>query len=90
MPKKVPADGRNQELYIGLVRLHVLHHAAEERSSASGSSGSWAATDTASVQERYTHFFTAWSGADGCARACNWSKADGVKLMPRQARAVAR
>ena len=22
--------GRNQELYIGLVRLHVLHHAAEE------------------------------------------------------------
>src|SRR3974390_405611 len=21
--------GRNQELYIGLVRLHVLHHAAE-------------------------------------------------------------
>jgi len=60
------------------------------RSSASGSSGSWAATDTASVQERYTHFFTAWSGADGCARACNWSKADGVKLMPRQARAVAR
>jgi PadR family transcriptional regulator, regulatory protein PadR len=30
MPKKVPADSRNQELYIGLVRLHVLHHAAEE------------------------------------------------------------
>jgi len=25
-----PARGRNQELYIGLVRLHVLHHAAEE------------------------------------------------------------
>jgi PadR family transcriptional regulator, regulatory protein PadR len=24
------ASGRNQELYIGLVRLHVLHHAAEE------------------------------------------------------------
>lgn len=23
------ASGRNQELYIGLVRLHVLHHAAE-------------------------------------------------------------
>jgi len=23
--------GRNQELYIGLVRLHVLHHAAEGR-----------------------------------------------------------
>lgn len=22
-------SGRNQELYIGLVRLHVLHHAAE-------------------------------------------------------------
>jgi PadR family transcriptional regulator PadR len=22
-------NGRNQELYIGLVRLHVLHHAAE-------------------------------------------------------------
>lgn len=22
--------GKNQELYIGLVRLHVLHHAAEE------------------------------------------------------------
>lgn len=24
------APGKNQELYIGLVRLHVLHHAAEE------------------------------------------------------------
>jgi len=24
------SKGRNQELYIGLVRLHVLHHAAEE------------------------------------------------------------
>lgn len=23
------SKGRNQELYIGLVRLHVLHHAAE-------------------------------------------------------------
>jgi len=23
-------DAKNQELYIGLVRLHVLHHAAEE------------------------------------------------------------
>ncbi len=27
--KKKPAPN-NQELYIGLVRLHVLHHAAEE------------------------------------------------------------
>lgn len=25
-----PARGDSQELYIGLVRLHVLHHAAEE------------------------------------------------------------
>lgn len=25
-----PIRGRNQELYTGLVRLHVLHHAAEE------------------------------------------------------------
>ena len=25
-----PKQGQNQELYIGLVRLHVLHHAAEE------------------------------------------------------------
>lgn len=25
-----PIRGKNQELYIGLVRLHVLHHAAEE------------------------------------------------------------
>jgi len=25
-----PTRGKNQELYIGLVRLHVLHHAAEE------------------------------------------------------------
>jgi DNA-binding PadR family transcriptional regulator len=25
-----PARSKNQELYIGLVRLHVLHHAAEE------------------------------------------------------------
>ncbi|MFZ0392825.1 MAG: PadR family transcriptional regulator [Terracidiphilus sp.] len=24
-----PTRGKNQELYIGLVRLHVLHHAAE-------------------------------------------------------------
>ena len=30
MTEKVPDDRRNQELYIGLVRLHVLHHAAEE------------------------------------------------------------
>lgn len=29
--KNEPASrGRSQELYIGLVRLHVLHHAAEE------------------------------------------------------------
>lgn len=27
---KRPNSARNQELYIGLVRLHVLHHAAEE------------------------------------------------------------
>ncbi|MGB6134897.1 MAG: PadR family transcriptional regulator [Acidobacteriaceae bacterium] len=27
---KLSGGGRNQELYIGLVRLHVLHHAAEE------------------------------------------------------------
>lgn len=26
---KQETKGRNQELYIGLVRLHVLHHAAE-------------------------------------------------------------
>ena len=25
-----PIRGKNQELYIGLVRLHVLHHASEE------------------------------------------------------------
>ncbi len=28
--KKKPARTENQDLYIGLVRLHVLHHAAEE------------------------------------------------------------
>jgi len=28
--KKRTGTGRSQELYIGLVRLHVLHHAAEE------------------------------------------------------------
>lgn len=27
--KAKESRGRNQELYIGLVRLHVLHHAAE-------------------------------------------------------------
>jgi len=31
MAEKKSKQGRNQELYIGLVRLHVLHHAAEER-----------------------------------------------------------
>jgi PadR family transcriptional regulator len=30
MAKKRHTSARNQELYIGLVRLHVLHHAAEE------------------------------------------------------------
>jgi PadR family transcriptional regulator PadR len=30
MTEKRLADKRKQELYIGLVRLHVLHHAAEE------------------------------------------------------------
>jgi PadR family transcriptional regulator, regulatory protein PadR len=30
MPGKMTGGGHNQELYIGLVRLHVLHHAAEE------------------------------------------------------------
>jgi PadR family transcriptional regulator, regulatory protein PadR len=30
MRRKTPGGKRNQELYIGLVRLHVLHHAAEE------------------------------------------------------------
>jgi len=30
MKLKQPTRGKNQELYIGLVRLHVLHHAAEE------------------------------------------------------------
>jgi PadR family transcriptional regulator PadR len=30
MTEKRLADKRDQELYIGLVRLHVLHHAAEE------------------------------------------------------------
>jgi PadR family transcriptional regulator, regulatory protein PadR len=30
MKEKLPTERRNQELYIGLVRLHVLHHAAEE------------------------------------------------------------
>jgi PadR family transcriptional regulator, regulatory protein PadR len=29
MMRKELNPGRNQELYIGLVRLHVLHHAAE-------------------------------------------------------------
>jgi len=29
--KQDPASfGKKQELYVGLVRLHVLHHAAEE------------------------------------------------------------
>jgi PadR family transcriptional regulator, regulatory protein PadR len=30
MRRSRAGQGRNQELYIGLVRLHVLHHAAEE------------------------------------------------------------
>jgi PadR family transcriptional regulator, regulatory protein PadR len=30
MTEKQRSRARNQELYIGLVRLHVLHHAAEE------------------------------------------------------------
>lgn len=30
MTEKRPHPGKNQELYVGLVRLHVLHHAAEE------------------------------------------------------------
>jgi PadR family transcriptional regulator len=30
MKHKPPARAKTQELYIGLVRLHVLHHAAEE------------------------------------------------------------
>jgi len=30
MAEKRESARRNQELYIGLVRLHVLHHAAEE------------------------------------------------------------
>ncbi len=30
MKKKDTKKGKDQELYIGLVRLHVLHHAAEE------------------------------------------------------------
>lgn len=30
MAKKRGSGGRSQELSIGLVRLHVLHHAAEE------------------------------------------------------------
>jgi PadR family transcriptional regulator PadR len=30
MTKERQTKGRDQELYIGLVRLHVLHHAAEE------------------------------------------------------------
>jgi PadR family transcriptional regulator, regulatory protein PadR len=30
MPKKTSAKVGHQELYIGLVRLHVLHHAAQE------------------------------------------------------------
>jgi PadR family transcriptional regulator len=30
MKKKETARAEHQELYIGLVRLHVLHHAAEE------------------------------------------------------------
>lgn len=30
MKEKHDTKGKNQELYIGLVRLHVLHHAAEE------------------------------------------------------------
>jgi PadR family transcriptional regulator len=30
MKSRASTSVRNQELYIGLVRLHVLHHAAEE------------------------------------------------------------
>jgi DNA-binding PadR family transcriptional regulator len=30
MPRRQPIGVRGQELYIGLVRLHVLHHGAEE------------------------------------------------------------
>lgn len=30
MSAKTPSRGSTQELFIGLVRLHVLHHAAEE------------------------------------------------------------
>jgi PadR family transcriptional regulator len=30
MKEKKSARGKHQELYIGLVRLHVLHHSAEE------------------------------------------------------------
>ncbi len=30
LTEQLPIRVRNQELYIGLVRLHVLHHAAEE------------------------------------------------------------
>ena len=31
MAKRRSSGARNQELYVGLVRLHVLHHAAEEQ-----------------------------------------------------------
>lgn len=30
MNKRRPSSAETQELYIGLLRLHVLHHAAEE------------------------------------------------------------
>lgn len=30
MNRKRAVKAKNQELYVGLVRLHVLHHAAEE------------------------------------------------------------
>ena len=49
----------------------------------------WAATDTVSVQGRCIHFFTAWSSADGYARACNWLKADDVKLTLPQPQGAA-
>ena len=53
----------HQDLYSGLIRLHILHHAAEESIFGLGTIEELGRHDTRLALERFTHFCTASKNA---------------------------
>jgi hypothetical protein len=67
MSKSNDSSDDDRDLYSGLIRLHVLHHASEEPIFGLGMVEELARHGYRSVQARCIRSCMAWSGKDTCA-----------------------